>query len=106
MGLNTHLSLSEDVLRSSPKPFAYSSSLTMSSMILSILLRLMMRWFSQANIDSTNYCTRLRSIIQSVSHVLPPSVDSACSQCPEVGLISDHRSRVRTGFPSSVSSFA
>jgi len=39
-----------------------------------------MRRFSKANIHSTNYCTRLRSIIQSVSHVLPPSVDSACSQ--------------------------
>jgi hypothetical protein len=36
--------------------------------------------FLNANIHSTNYCTRLRSIIQSVSHVLPPSVDSACSQ--------------------------
>ena len=36
--------------------------------------------FVLANIHSTNYCTRLRSIIQSVSHVLPPSVDSACSQ--------------------------
>ena len=41
---------------------------------------LTMRRVSKANIHSTNYCTRLRSIIQSVSHVLPPSVDSACSQ--------------------------
>jgi hypothetical protein len=58
----------------------YSSSLTMSSTTLSILLRLTMRRVSKANIHSTDYCTRLRSIIQSVSHVFPPSGDSACSQ--------------------------
>jgi hypothetical protein len=62
------------------KPFAYSSSLTTSPTTLSILLRLTMRRVSKANIHSTNYCTRLRSIIQSVSHVFPPSGDSACSQ--------------------------
>ena len=43
-------------------------------------IRHLMGRVSKAIIHSTNYCTRLRSIIQFVSQVLPPSVDSACSQ--------------------------
>ena len=48
--------------------------------------------------------TRTMSCTQLVSHVLPPSGEYACSQWHDVGVILVHKNRVRTGFPSKVSS--
>jgi hypothetical protein len=42
---------------------------------------------------------RANSMIQFVSHVLPPSSELACSQCADAGVICDHIKRARTVFP-------
>jgi hypothetical protein len=46
----------------------------------------------------------LKTVTQFVSQVLPPSVEKACSQRWDVGVMSSHRKRTLIGSPLNVSS--
>src|SRR5436189_6042219 len=52
----------------------------------------------------SGHSTRLNSIIQFVSQVLPRSLDVACSQCADFAVMCDQRKRVRTVLPSTTKS--
>ncbi len=59
-------------------------------------------WRSVAAAKS--YALRVKSMIQLVSQVLPPSAQNACCQRQVLAVISDQRNRVRIGLPSKISS--
>ena len=54
--------------------------------------------------EVSGHSTRLNSITQFVSQVLPRSLDIACSQRADFGVMCDQRKRVRTVFPSTTES--